>query len=80
MACTACQRRREAMLRRARTIEPRSPVKPYTVVSQACAGCTSRVTPNGWINVCPICYAKSEPKPTPHTELPKCLNSCARLK
>ncbi|MGL5013422.1 MAG: hypothetical protein ACRC6V_03905 [Bacteroidales bacterium] len=66
------------MLARARTIEKRLPVKA-NVVATSCSGCNSRVTPKGWINVCPICHAQSDPKPIPHTGAPNCQSGCARL-
>ena len=82
MGCSACERRRQAAKAFAvnifKSIKPET--KPETKpqdptdnnVRTACANCKTHVRSYGWVNVCTLCGADSEAKPTPHTEKPKC--------
>lgn len=82
MTCLSCQQRREMMKRRAMQISrpAKSEVNTrQTVPARSCAGCMSKATPQGWVNVCPLCFAQSDAKPTPHTGQPKCAENCNRL-
>jgi hypothetical protein len=88
MACEGCRRRREALKRMAsnvinsvtRAVSP-SP-EPAQSRGTACAGCTTKATSAGWVNVCRICLGQSDPTPSPnHSNEPKCnLSVCERRK
>jgi hypothetical protein len=80
MSCSACEKRRESAKRFAvnilKSIVPashvNSKVQETNNVQTACRNCTTKVTVNGWVNVCSICQAESVAKPVPHKEKPKC--------
>ena len=81
MSCPACERRRRA-LERARSVTERSvnsnQKRTVQQPTASCTGCVSRVTPEGWVNVCPICYGTSKPTPFPTSKLPECKPNCKR--
>lgn len=88
MACEGCRRRREAMRRAAETFSNNirsmlnKPTKQEPTTAKnvlPCAGCLSRVTTKGWVNVCRSCNAQSDPTPSPSDNPPKCESTCPRL-
>lgn len=82
MSCSACERRRQAAKAFAvnifKSIKPETKPEPKPQdptdnnVRTACTNCKTHVRSYGWVNVCTLCGAESEAKPTPHTEKPKC--------
>lgn len=87
MACEGCRRRREAIRRAAHTFtESIKSVMNRTTQDKpkqapiACAGCLTRVTPKGWVNVCRTCNSTSTPSPSPNDAEPNCTYNCLRNK
>ena len=88
MACEGCRRRREAIRKAAETfangvkaVLHRNNTPEQTSKNVLpCAGCLSRVTAKGWVNVCRLCNAQSDPTPSPSSNPPKCDPSCPRNK
>lgn len=88
MACEGCRRRREALKRMASNVVNTvartfgSDPQPAQSRSASCAGCTTKATSAGWVNVCRICLGQSEPTASPnHSNEPKCnLSVCERKK
>jgi hypothetical protein len=88
MACSGCQRRREAIKRQSSLIVQRTKniaqsvstsVAKMFVSDEArppCSSCVARTTPQGWINVCKLCGAKSEPTASPSSNEPNHAEGC----
>jgi len=78
MSCSACERRRQSAKAFAvnifRSVKPETKPADSTENNKnlACQNCKTHVKSYGWVNVCTVCGAESEAKPTPHKEKPKC--------